>query len=144
MIRLHNPFESKNLTCFPKVFWNNSSLINSSPFKEKLRVFFLLWFVSRFLNLIFNLIYNFKGYNPIMVIRKYWLYSPCYTIYLWAYPTANSLYLPSPHSFTAPPPHWISVILFGYSHYRILLYFLDSTEMQRFSCDSPESFARTW
>ena len=103
MIRLHNPFESKNLTCFPKVFWNNSSLINSSPFKEKLRVFFLLWFVSRFLNLIFNLIYNFKGYNPIMVIRKYWLYSPCYTIYLWAYPTANSLYLPSPHSFTAPP-----------------------------------------
>ena len=56
----------------------------------------------------FLFLWNFKGYFPFTVIKKYWLYSPCCIIHPWTYLTPNSLYLPLSHPYTVPPPppHW--------------------------------------
>ena len=47
--------------------------------------------------LFLKFLFNCKCYTPFTVITQYWLYSPCSTIYPWAYLAANSLYFPIPH-----------------------------------------------
>ena len=55
-------------------------------------------------------IHSFKGFIPFIVFIKYWLYSPCCTLYLLVYFGPNSLYVLVLYPYIAPPPatgnHW--------------------------------------
>ena len=51
-----------------------------------------------------NFFIIFKGYFSFTVITKYWPYSPCGTIYRWAYLTPNRLYLSLLYLYIAPLP----------------------------------------
>ena len=50
--------------------------------------------------------YKFKGYTPFMVIIKYWLYFPSYTVQYTtvAYFIPNSFYLLLPYPYVPSPP----------------------------------------
>ena len=76
---------------------------------------------------------NFKGYFPLTVITKYWLYSSCCTVDPWAYLIPDHLDLPLSHPYIVLPQlittklfsRSVSLLLFVI--FTSLQYFLDST-----------------
>ena len=56
-----------------------------------------------------------------MIITKYWLYPPYYTIYPWANFTPNSLYFPLHYPYIAPSlvsTNWLFICEFASVYYR--------------------------
>lgn len=83
---------------------------------EALFFFFVIYYYFFSWEILFfkkcNVLYNFfccfvqflRSHFPLAVIPKYWLYSLCYTMYLWACLTPSTLHLPLSHWYIAPEP----------------------------------------
>ena len=75
-----------------------------------------------------NFLWKFERLLSSKIIEKYWLYSPCCNINLWAYLIPNSFYLPLPYYYITSPQLvttsflsiyvvFFFIFLFCYTHY---------------------------
>ena len=85
-----------------------------------------------------NFLWKFERLLSSKIIEKYWLYSPCCNINLWAYLIPNSFYLPLPYYYITSPQlvttSFLSIYVVFFFHFSFLLHSLVCDYFRPYNC----------